>query len=239
MIDKPTRISGNTSTLLDPIILSDTLNCNYSDVLKIPRHISDHDATIAFIKCAKATSKSFTRDIWLYDQTDFVRFNQMLTDINWNEKLCNFDDVDDMCEEFSNIFLQISSACIPSGKIILIREKDKPWFSNEIRKEIRIRDRLRKKLLKSQNENNIIKYKKQRNKVNNMKKIAKEKFENNLDNFLLNNSSNPKMYWKIMKMLIKSNKGNYSIPPLRNSINNQNIDDIAYDDSDKCELLNG
>ena len=25
-----------------------------------------------------------------------------------------------------------------------------------------------------------------------MKKIAKEKFENNLDNFLLNNSSNPK-----------------------------------------------
>ena len=85
----------------------------------------------------------------------------MLTDINWNEKLCNFDDVDDMCEEFSKNFLQISSACIPS-KTILIREKDKPWFSNVIRKEIRI--------LESQNENNIIKYKKQRNKVNNMKK---------------------------------------------------------------------
>jgi hypothetical protein len=52
----------------------------------------------------------------------------MLTDINWNEKLCNFDDVDDMCEEFSKTFLQISSACIPS-KTILIREKDKPWFN--------------------------------------------------------------------------------------------------------------
>jgi hypothetical protein len=83
VIDKSTRISGNTSTLLDPIILSDTLNCNYSDVLKIPRHVSDHDAAIAFIKCPKATSKSFTRDIWLYDQTDFVRFNQTLT--VWNE----------------------------------------------------------------------------------------------------------------------------------------------------------
>jgi hypothetical protein len=87
--------------------------------------ISDHDAAIAFIKCPKAKSKSFTREIWLYDQTDFVKFNQMLTDINWNEKLCNFDDVDDMCEEFSKTFLQISSACIPSKKI-LIREKDKP-----------------------------------------------------------------------------------------------------------------
>jgi hypothetical protein len=98
VIDKPTRISGNTSTLLDPIILSDTLNCNYSDVLKIQRHISNHHAAIAFIKCTTATSKSFTRDIWLYDQTDCVIFNEMLTDINWNEKLCNFDDVDDMCE---------------------------------------------------------------------------------------------------------------------------------------------
>jgi Zn-dependent protease with chaperone function len=44
---------------------------------------------------------------------------------------------------FSKTFLQISSASIPS-KTILIREKDKPWFSNDIRKEIRIRDRLRK-----------------------------------------------------------------------------------------------
>ena len=53
MIDKPTRISGNTSTLLDPIILSDTLNCNYSDVLKIPRHISDHDATMHSLNAQK------------------------------------------------------------------------------------------------------------------------------------------------------------------------------------------
>ena len=44
--NKPTRISGNTNTSLDPIILSDTLNCNYSDVLIIPRHISNHDAQL-------------------------------------------------------------------------------------------------------------------------------------------------------------------------------------------------
>lgn len=39
-----------------------------------------------------------------------------------------------------------------------------------------------------------------------MKQVAKEKFENKLDNFLLNNFSNTKMYWKTIKMLIKSNK---------------------------------
>jgi hypothetical protein len=57
------------------------------------------------------------------------------------------------------------------------------------------------------------------------------------DNFLLDNS-NSKTYWKIMKMLIKSNKGNNSIPPIQNTLNDKHFDDIVYDDPDKCELLN-
>jgi hypothetical protein len=62
-----------------------------------------------------------------------------------------------------------------------LRHHDRPWFNNEIRKEIRIRDRFRKTVLKFHREKDIKLYKKQRNKVNNMKKIAKENFENNLD----------------------------------------------------------
>jgi hypothetical protein len=36
-----------------------------------------------------------------------------------------------------------------------------------------------------------------------------------------------------MKMLIKSNKGSNCIP-LRNSINDENFDDIVHGDEDKC-----
>ena len=71
-----------------------------------------------------------------------------------------------------------------------------------------------------------------------MNKIAEENFENNLDYILLENSSNPKTYCKIMKMLIKSNTGSNCIPSLRNSINDENFDDIVYWDEDKCDLLN-
>jgi hypothetical protein len=80
-----------------------------------------------------------------------------------------------------------------------------------------------------------------------MKKIAKENFENNLDYILLENASNPKTYWKIMKMLIKSKKGSNCIPPFKNSIDDENFDDnnivevfIIYriGDEDKCDLLN-
>jgi hydroxylamine reductase (hybrid-cluster protein) len=109
-----------------------------------------------------------------------------------------------LVEEFTKLFLDIARQSIPT-KTITVRNYDKPWFNNEIRKEIRLRDRLRKNVFKFGRESDTLKYKKQRNKVNNMKKKAKENFESNLDNILLDNSANPKTYWKIMKMLIKSN----------------------------------
>ena len=136
-----------------------------------------------------------------------------MNETNWNEKIGFLNDVDDMVEEFTKLCLDIARQCIPT-KTITVRDYDKPWFNNEIRKEIRLRDRLRKNVIKFGRESDTLKYKKQRNKVNNMKKKAKENFESNLDNILFDNSTNPKIYWKIMKILIKSNKGSNCIPPL-------------------------
>jgi hypothetical protein len=41
-----------------------------------------------------------------------------------------------------------------------------------------------------------------------------------------------------MKMLIKSNKGSNRVTPLRNTINDEHLDAMVYDDDKKCELLN-
>ena len=59
---------------------------------------------------------------------------------------------------------------------LTIRFNDKIWMTSEIRKEIRIRDSLRKKYIKNKIDKNERKYKNQRNKVNNLKKSAKENF---------------------------------------------------------------
>ena len=95
-------------------------------------------------------------------------------------------------------------------------------------------------MLKYHRNSDISKYKKRRNRENNVKKIAKEDFEINLDNIILENASNNKTYWKIMKKLSKSNKGsgNPLPPPFQNIINDKNLEEFAYDDEEKCELLN-
>ena len=77
-------------------------------------------------------------------------------------------------------------------------------MASEIRKEIRIRDRLRKKYITNKIGRNERKYKNQRNKVNNLKKSAKENFYVNINESLSElKNTNSKQYWKTIKMLIK------------------------------------
>jgi uncharacterized protein YecE (DUF72 family) len=70
------------------------------------------------------------------------------------------------CQTFTKTFIEIIKNCVPQ-KEVTIRLNDKVWFNSELRREIRKRDRLRKLASRSTSDSNIMKYKKQRNHVNN------------------------------------------------------------------------
>ena len=65
--------------------------------------------------------------------------------------------------------------CIPSRNVI-IRPDDKPWYDSELRHFTKCRDILRKVAFKTNCVTSWIKYKRMRNKVNNLKKFVKKKF---------------------------------------------------------------
>ena len=48
VIEKSTRVTEHSSTLLEHIIISDSIHYSFSDVLKVQSDISDHDASIIF-----------------------------------------------------------------------------------------------------------------------------------------------------------------------------------------------
>ena len=86
--------------------------------------------------------------------------------------------------------------CIPS-KTIVVREDDKSWLDSEIRRNSRNRDRIKKITVKSGNPNDWNKYKYCSNKVNNLKKHAKDSFYNDLDIIDLDFQNNDKRkFWK-------------------------------------------
>jgi hypothetical protein len=130
-------------TLLDPIIISDSVHYSFSDVLKVPSDISDHDASIIFIECPKFQIRSFQREVLLYQRTDHENLSSKLDTVDWNAKLSDSDDVDEMCNTFTETFLRVARECIPTIMVI-VRNSDRPWFNSQLRREIRKRDRIRK-----------------------------------------------------------------------------------------------
>ena len=79
VIEKPTRVTNYSRTLLYPIIVSDTINYVFADVFKLRDNISDHDASVVILQCSKNISRSFKREIWHYQKfiTKSLKKNQM------------------------------------------------------------------------------------------------------------------------------------------------------------------
>jgi hypothetical protein len=84
VIEKPTRVTNHSRTLLDPIIVSDTINYVFSDVFKLPDNISDHDASVVILHCSKNISRSFKREIWQYQKIYYEKFEEKLNEIYYD-----------------------------------------------------------------------------------------------------------------------------------------------------------
>ena len=121
-------------------------------------------------------------------------------------------NIDTATENFSTQYLSFVRECVPE-KSVIIRPRDKPWFDSTLRKNIRTRDRLRKKALNSKKEIDWVNYHKQRNKVNNMKKYALSNYYDSIDFYISDASiNNNKLYWKLLKDVFRAKPTN-DIPP--------------------------
>ena len=143
---------------------------------------------------------------------------------NWEILVQNERDMSIACTKFTKAFLDISELCIPKREVT-IRSND-----SILRKEIRKRDRLRKKYILLKNDSSKEMYKRERNLVNYKKKQAKEKFYANVnDNLSGLKAVNSKLYYKTINMLLKSECPTNDVPPLRNP-NDIVTSNLSYED---------
>ena len=114
---------------------------------------------------------------------------------------------------------------------IIIRPSDRPWFNSELRHNIRLRDRLRRKALKTNNNQDKIRYKTQKHRVNNIKKHAKETYMNNYEDLILKQSCGSTTFWQLMDRLAGKQSKTSIILETPN-------DSYAFTDLEKANLLN-
>ncbi|MCU7958324.1 MAG: endonuclease/exonuclease/phosphatase family protein, partial [gamma proteobacterium symbiont of Bathyaustriella thionipta] len=231
VITAPTR----QQAILDPVIIPEDFPFLDSGTLDIPNTISDHKATYITLPFQYDTEGAFNRVIFLYKKANFTLLKQKLSNYDW--ECLREETIDEACSKFNDTFLDFVKSCIPS-KNVLIRPNDKPWYDSEIRKISRKRDRLKQKFNNSGNLNVLAQYKHFRNKVNNLKRHAKEQFYNNLEMSISDfHSNDKKQFWKVVRHFVKSNNTSASIPPL-NSFPVTGQNDYCFSSEEKAELLN-
>ena len=170
VIKEPSRITPNSSTLIDPIIVIDTCTISDSGTISVESEISDHKATYLCLQIPICLPQCYYRDVWNYKTANYNYLNDLIRRHDWEAENNEILTDDESCENFTQkkLILRFCKTCIPCNNV-LIRLNDKPWFTSELRYNIRLRNRLRKKAFQTNSEADIQQYKKQRNHVNNMK----------------------------------------------------------------------
>ena len=196
LIDKPTRITSHSSTLIDNIFINRFKDHNagilYTDV-------SDHFPIFAIDKvdCDIETN--------LFPLT-FRRVNDRLTD-QFNEILANKDwtelySIDSSEDGYTHFMLFIQNAynqTFPLTETRQKRKKDKPWITSAIRNSIRVKNKLYKQYHRIPTVYNEIRHKTYKRVLKKLIEISKKQHYNLA---LVQHKGNLKQTWRLLKEVI-------------------------------------
>ena len=131
MIDEPTRITSTSQTCLDQVLINMPNFVKKTMVLP-PVSTNDHCTVGIEFNFKLPFEAPYTRHVWQYKDGDYDGFRNALNDVNWDDCF-NVDDVNVASERWTHSFLNVARTFIPN-KLVLIRPRDTPWYSNNLRK---------------------------------------------------------------------------------------------------------
>ena len=185
LINRPSRITQHTATLIDNIFTNDLELIDSSVNGLIFSDISDH-LPIFLIACLSSnnndhkTGNSHFKRIINEDNLDL--FQASVKNISWESTF----EANDPCESHTNFHNNLKIAIDKSFPLVKMKDKfvnhtKSPWMTNGIFKSISNKNKLYKKFLKKPTHKNEIDYKKYKNKLNHVIKTAKKPImKNNL-----------------------------------------------------------
>ena len=229
LIDEPTRITDTTQTCLDLILTNHTSIIENTAILS--PFCSDHCTVTADITFKTYREKAYKTTFWKYEQADKEAIENKINNTDWSF-IRNSNNIDEINETFSNILMDTANQFIPCINYTK-RPTDKPWMNNNIRKQIRHRDRLFRKAKTKQSINYMQNYKNKRNEVIALIREAKTNYVQKLQNTLSDPKTPPKQWYKLANEISSFKNKRNPPPPLKN--NNNTLDIHPFD---KAQTLN-
>ena len=201
IISSPTRVTCNTSSLIDHVLTNADEKISQSGVIDIG--ISDHQLIFCTRKINRiksgATKYINFRSMKKYTKNLFIEKLRAINFPNYE----NFQDVNSAYSHFINKLTDVIDNIAPI-KQSKVKNKSQEWFDGEIAEKIARRDKLFKKFKKSKLHVDEICFKEARNDVQNLIKKKKKTF---FGNKLNENIGKPKELWKALNDIGLPKKG--------------------------------
>ena len=223
LISQPTR--GNN--LLD-LIFTDHPEFFFNTDVFPPIHGLDHCTIFTSYNLNYSISQSFRKTIWHYDRGNYAELNNYLANTLTHEALHD-KSLDELVLILTKTITDGMNLYIPS-KTILIKQRDKPWFTPAIRQLFKACYKLHRRKNKTNLPAHILEYQQKHHEAKHAFRTAKRNYYNNIASDLQNPETTSKTFWSLLKSLFTKNST--GIPTLIDNgmpINNN---------QSKAELLN-
>ena len=195
LITSPTRVTDNSSSLVDHVLTNSTDRISQSGV--VHTGLSDHQLIYCTRKVNRTKSNTHkyirTRSLKNYSQSLYL---EKLNEIDF-PNYSKFKDINDAYSDFIGKVTSVIDQIAPM-KEIRVKNNSQDWFDAEIHEEIETRDKLLAKFKKSRKSTDHENHKKARNKVQYLINDKKKTF---LAGKLNENIGKPKELWKSLKSL--------------------------------------
>ena len=202
LITSPTRVTENTSTILDHVLTNSHDRVSQSGVIDIG--LSDHQLIYCTRKIVRPkvhehnyitirSMKNYSQDIFLnaLREVNFPNYSQ-------------FDNINEAYDDFIDKTKRVIDQIAPM-KQIRVKGNNQDWFDDEIHQAIINRDKSFSIFKKTKLHNDNERYKKACNKVQRLVKRKKKEF---IVTKLEQNIGKPKDLWNTVKSLGISSKSN-------------------------------
>ena len=227
-ISEPTRITPTTETLLDPVI-SNHFNLVYQAGV-IPPFCSDHHGTYAVLNFSVKKVMPYKKLIWSYDEGNYTALKEDLRSTHWDSLFK--DDLDETTSNITAHILKLVEKHIPH-KEVLVRPRDPPWMTCEVKRLIRKRNRAHRKAKRTKSGRDWEHFRQCRNEVISKVREIKKNFLKKTADKLRDETLTPKQWWAIVKSLTKDELGCNQVPALLDDDGNP-----VSDPDGKAALLN-
>ena len=229
LINKPTRITDNSKTLIDLIFVNKPHNVIFSDCVDAPG-VSDHHLTYLAYSLKKEKFKPFSVTKRDFKNIDWIKFNHDLEYMPW-ENVHTVNEVNNKVIILENLIHSLFDKHAPYKTFTVTKKNCTPWINDNIRKHMDVRDDLKNTFNSTGNQEFFNKFKIMRNKVTAMRRSEQIKLFNEAIN---NNIKNSKDFYSAAKKLNvippknKQTRVNFSANKLNSAFvanNNATIDE--------------